>query len=118
MKPFRTSARHHPNRDEYKESVSDDLGAFPDTCFTIEGTIGKGDSVALRCSVRRSQWGALQGTSPGAKRAVAKDAVVVCIMGGPIKESWCVTRIVPLLGQVSPTPDRKGGLVQSETVRT
>jgi predicted ester cyclase len=76
------------SREDYKQSVVDMLGAFPNASFTVESQIAEGDLVASRFTGRSVHRGTFLGVAPTGDETPYSGMTFHRIAGGKIAEEW------------------------------
>jgi predicted ester cyclase len=75
-------------REDYKRSVVEMLGAFPNTSLTVESQIAEGDLVTSRFTGRSVHRGTFLGVAPTGEETTYTAIHIHRIAGGKIAEEW------------------------------
>ena len=90
--------------EEYKQSYSMLLTAFPDLHFTIEDQLAEGDKVAARLTVSGTHTGVFMGIPPTGKHVTMTGIAISHWVGGKSDEVWINIDSLGLLQQLGVVP--------------
>ena len=93
-----------PDRDGYKQYISEFLQAFPDVHVTIEYMIAEGDFVAIRSTAHGTHQGEFMGIPPTGKEVTFSGVVTHRIVDSRIVEDWFDWDGLGLLQQLGVVP--------------
>jgi C-1 hydroxylase len=94
-----------PDRDSYKQSLSEDRAAFSNFEITIEDQIAEGDKVVTRCRWRGTHdRGKAMGMQPTHKKVEVTAIFIHRIAGGKVKEEWSASDTLERLRPSSAAP--------------
>ena len=78
-----------PDREGYKQGLSEDRAAFSNFDITIEDQIAEGDKVVTRFTWRGTHdQGKVMGMAPTGKKVEVTAIFIHRIAGGKVKEEW------------------------------
>ncbi len=77
-----------PNREGYKQAVTEALAPFANTNCAAEDMVAEGDKIAVRWSWSGTHKGEYMGIAPTGKRVTITGISILHIAGGKIVEEW------------------------------
>ncbi len=77
-----------PDREGYKQTVTEMFAPFADTECPVEDMVAEGDKVAIRWTWRGTHQGEFMGVAPTGKRVTITGISILRIAGGKIVEEW------------------------------
>ena len=77
-----------PDREGYKQTVTNLCAPFADIHSTIEDMVAEGDKVAVRWTWRGTHKGEFMGIAPTGKQVTITGISILRIVGGKIVEEW------------------------------
>ncbi|MBI3933825.1 MAG: ester cyclase [Acidobacteria bacterium] len=95
-----------PDREGFKQSLSQFRAAFPDFRYTVEDEIAVGDKLVHRLTARGTQKGEFQGVPATGKQATWSEVHIARIANGKVVEHWGLGDQLGMMQQlgVAPTP--------------
>ena len=94
-----------PDRQGYKQGLSEDHGAFSNLSITIEDQISEGDKVVTRLTWRGTHdRGKIMGKPPTGKRVESRAIFVHRISEGKVKEEWSASDLLERVRELDDAP--------------
>jgi len=94
-----------PDRQGYKQGLSEDHGAFSNLSITIEDQISEGDKVVTRLTWRGTHdRGKIMGKPPTGKRVESRAIFVHRISEGKVKEEWSASDLLERVHELDDAP--------------
>lgn len=87
-------------RTEYKETVREIRGAFPDFTVRLDDLLGDDDKVAVRITERGTHEGEYMGIDPTGREVEIHGIVIDRLEDGTVVEEWSQADVLGLLGQL------------------
>ena len=95
-----------PDREGYKQGLSEDRDAFHNLKITVEDQIAEGDKVMTRYRWRGTHnRGRFRDVPPTGREIEATAIVVHRIVGGKVKEEWSASDTLEMLRQLGAVPE-------------
>ena len=95
-----------PDRQGYKQDLSEDRDAFQNLKITVEDQIAEGDKVMTRYRWRGTHnRGRFRDVPPTGRDIEATAIVVHRIVGGKVKEEWSASDTLEMLRQLGAVPE-------------
>ena len=94
---------------DYKQSMNEFYGAFPDVHATLDDMIVEGDRVAVRFTLSFTHKGEFMGAPPTNKKVTMEEICIIRIADGKFVETWArydTSGFMQQLGLV-PTPRKE-----------
>jgi steroid delta-isomerase-like uncharacterized protein len=88
------------NKEQFSQTHSAIVAAFPDLKLTIEDQIAEGDKVVMRWTGRGRHEGEFQGLAPTGKEVVITGITISRIEGGKEIEAWEEVNMLGLMQQL------------------
>ena len=82
------TAGAEPDREGYKQTVTEMFGPLADVHCTVEDIVAEGDKVAVRWTWSGTHKGELMGIAPTGKQVTLTGISILRIVGGKIVEEW------------------------------
>ena len=95
-------ADHGQNREEFKQTITMVLNAFPDHHQAIHDWIAENDKVVTRWTVQGTQKGEYAGIAPTGKRVKITGMDIFCVVDGKIVEVWAEVDMLGMMEQLEP----------------
>ena len=94
---------------DFKKSMGEFFGAFPDNHFTIEDMIAEGDMVAVRYTITGTHKGEMMGIPATNKKVTLMALEIDRIVGGKFVEGWIRFDTLGMMRQLglAPTPGKR-----------
>ena len=92
------------NKEQFSQTHTAILAAFPDLELTIEDQIAEGDKVVMRWTGRGRHQGEFQGLAPTGKEVVITGITISRIEGGKEVEAWEEVNMLGLMQQLGAIP--------------
>ena len=90
-----------PDREGYKQTVTEMFGPLADVYSTSEDTVAEGDKVAVRWTWRGTHnKGEYMGVAPTGKQATVTGISILRIVGGKIVEEWGEMDMLGMMQQI------------------
>lgn len=93
-----------PDREGYKQTVTEPFAAFADVHSVAEDLVAEGDKVAIRWSWGGTHTGEFMGVAPTGKQVTITGISILRIAGGKIVEEWGEMDNLGLMQQLGAFP--------------
>ena len=93
-----------PDREGYKQTVTNMCAPFADIRGTIEDMVAEGDKVVVRWTWRGIHKGEYMGVAPTGKQATITGINILRIVGGKIVEEWGEMDMLGMMQQLGVFP--------------
>ena len=96
-----------PDREGYKQSLTEFRAAFPDFRYTIDDEIVAGDKLVHRLTGRGTQKGEFQGVPATGKQATWSEIHIGRVVNGKVVEHWGLLDQLGMMQQLGLAPAAK-----------